>query len=156
MKIIDTNLLDNVSSQAKLSPRLRKNFDFSIFTDKVQRLLNALEPGTYVAPHRHVNPNKTEVFIILRGRLAVVFFDENGIPTNNVILEADGETLGIETEPGEWHMAISLEPSTVFYELKDGPYEPNNDKNFAPWAPKEGDEESKKYLNKLVKDLSLY
>jgi cupin fold WbuC family metalloprotein len=50
MKIIDKNLLDEVSAQAKASPRLRMNFNFhQSLDDKCHRMLNAVEPGTVVA-----------------------------------------------------------------------------------------------------------
>lgn len=47
--IIDKQLLDNVTGQAKASPRLRKNFNFHHSIDeKCHRFLNAVVPGTVV------------------------------------------------------------------------------------------------------------
>ena len=66
--IIDKNLLDQVSAQAKASPRLRMNFNFhQSLEDKCHRMLNAVEPGTVVPIHRH--PTKDESFVILRGKV---------------------------------------------------------------------------------------
>lgn len=44
---IDKQLLDDLTAQAKASPRLRMNLDLrSSDGDSSQRMLNALEPGT--------------------------------------------------------------------------------------------------------------
>lgn len=75
MKIIDYNLLDEVSAQAKASPRLRMNFNFHQSLDeKCHRLLNAVEPGTKVEIHRH--PTKDESFVLLRGRVRVNTYNQ--------------------------------------------------------------------------------
>lgn len=59
MKIINEALLDETTGRAKQSPRLRMNYNFhEHLDDPVNRLLNALEPGTYLRPHRHLNPKK--------------------------------------------------------------------------------------------------
>lgn len=65
--VINSELLDNVSKQAKTSPRLRMNYNFHQSLDeKCHRFLNAVEPGTEVPIHKH--PTKDETFVILRGR----------------------------------------------------------------------------------------
>lgn len=79
MKIINEALLDETTGRAKQSPRLRMNYNFhERLDDPVNRLLNALEPGTYLRPHRHLNPAKDEIFLLLRGRIAVFLFDNKG------------------------------------------------------------------------------
>ena len=118
--------------------------------DPINRMLNAFEPGTYLQPHRHENPDKREVFIVLRGSLVVVIFDDSGDATDFVLLEPAKGNYAIEIPPGIWHNVISLETGTVVYEIKDGPYQQISDKNFASWAPKEGDKRSQTYLNMLV------
>ena len=58
MKIINEQLLDETTARAKQSPRLRMNYNFhEELDDPVNRLLNAMEPGTYIRPHRHLKPN---------------------------------------------------------------------------------------------------
>jgi cupin fold WbuC family metalloprotein len=150
MKLIDQNLLDELTGGARISERKRKNLNFHFDdADLLQRMLNAFEPDTYVRPHQHGNPPKREVFLILRGRLLILFFNDAGKVTKRVILSSDSGNLGIEIPPGIWHMAISLEEGTIVYELKDGPYNPVNDKQFASWAPEEGTPEAIVYLEKL-------
>ena len=47
--IIDEKLLNTVSEKAKVSPRLRMNYNFHQSLDeKCHRFLNAVEPGTEV------------------------------------------------------------------------------------------------------------
>lgn len=143
---INHNLLKKTTLQAKESPRKRKNFNFHQSLDaNIQRMLNALEPGTYVQPHKHENPDKVEVFIVLSGSLLVVEFDDNGKITDFYNLSANNGNFGVEIAPRIWHTIICLESSTVVYEIKDGPYSVHNDKNFAPWAPKEGDVDCTQY-----------
>ena len=82
MKIINEALLNETTGRAKQSPRLRMNYNFhEHLDDPVNRLLNALEPGTYLRPHRHLNPKKDEIFLLLRGRIAVFLFDNKGVPS---------------------------------------------------------------------------
>ena len=153
MILIDQDLLNNLTKEASGAVRKRKNYNFHYGDDDVlQRMLNAFEPGTYIRPHKHDSPAKREVFILLRGRLLMLFFNDGGEVTKRITLSSDSGIYGVEVPPGEWHMAISLEHGTVVYELKDGPYDPVNDKEFAPWAPQEGAQEAKDYLSALLEE----
>ena len=151
LKIISDNVLNELSLKAANMPRLRLNLNFhDELDDPINRMLNAFELGTYIQPHRHQNPDKREVFIVLRGSLVVVLFDESGNPTDFVLLDPKKGTYALEIPPGIWHSVISLESGTVVYEIKDGPYLPIADKNFASWAPKEGDANCREYLARLT------
>ncbi|MDG5800690.1 WbuC family cupin fold metalloprotein [Marinilabiliaceae bacterium ANBcel2] len=150
MDIIDDILLNKVSQEALESKRKRKNYNFhTSFEDPVNRMLNALEPGTYVPPHNHSDPDKREVFLILTGQCAVIYFDDEGAITDGTILDRDKGVYGIEVPPGRWHTVVALEAGTVVYELKDGPYIPVKDKNRASWAPAEDSSDSSEYLKLL-------
>ena len=60
MKLISEELLDSVSHEARESSRLRMNYNFHESLDSpIHRLLNALEPGTYLPPHRHTDKEET-------------------------------------------------------------------------------------------------
>ena len=151
MKIVSSKLLSELSQKAALLPRKRLNLNFhEELTDPINRMLNAFEPGTYIQPHKHENPDKREVFIILKGALVVVIYDESGNPIDFVLLDPQKGTYAIEIPPRVWHSVISLESGTVVYEIKDGPYLPISDKNFASWAPKEGDPKCDEYLARLT------
>jgi len=153
VKIIDIGTLELLKTEAVKSERLRKNYNYhESFDDPINRMLNAVEPGSYVQPHKHENPDKREVFLLLRGKMAVVFFDNEGNITEHVILDNE-KHFGVEIPPSVWHTIIALKPGTVVYEIKDGPYFPADDKNFANWAPREGDTECMDYMNEILKEL---
>ncbi len=153
---IDDDLLDQVTKKARSSARLRMNYNFhSGPEDTLQRMLNAMEPGTYLRPHKHEDPDKREVFFALRGRLCIIEFDDTGEIFAHTILDARKGSYGTEIPERTWHSIISLESGSVAYEVKDGPYAPINDKNFASWAPAEGSPEVEKYLNQLIAKLGL-
>ena len=133
-KIIDTQLLNSVSGQAKQSPRLRMNYNFHQSpADAVQRMLNAIEPGTYLRPHRH--PDREEVFLILRGKMTLFIFDDAGSVWEHICLCHQDGIHGVEIPQMAWHTLIINEPDTVMYELKRGPYQPLSNEHFAPWSP---------------------
>jgi cupin fold WbuC family metalloprotein len=120
---IDQTLLDNLSAQAKASPRLRMNMDLrDSAEDQSQRMLNALEPGTVLPIHRHRKTSETVA--ILRGRAVQYLYDDEGNETDAVLLEAGGEVPAMQVEMGQWHRLESLESGTVIVEFKNGAYEP--------------------------------
>lgn len=153
---INDKLVNEVSGQAKESPRKRKNYNFhKNSSDRLQRMLNAMEPVTYTRPHKHENPDKNEAFIILRGKIAAVQYDDKGQVTDFAILSPSGETKGVEIPPKTWHSFISLEEGSCLYEVKDGPYDPKTDKVFAPWAPEEGDVSAQEFNRQVLKKIGL-
>jgi len=150
MKIIDRQLLDTITSQAKGNPRLRKNHNLHPSDDSCcHRLLNAIEPGSYIRPHRHLDPVKDESFIILRGKLGVITFDENGAIAENIVLTAGKQSLAADIPHGVFHAAVSLVSGTVFFEAKAGPYRPLTEAEKASWAPEEGTPAAPAYLARL-------
>jgi cupin fold WbuC family metalloprotein len=123
MKLIDDILLDLVSEKAAVSPRLRMNYNFhEHLDDKVQRLLNALEPGTELPVHRHKHTD--EMYILLRGKLIVKTYDDKGDLSNMISLSPREGKYGVNIPAGEWHTIEVLEKGTVIFELKEGPYAP--------------------------------
>lgn len=156
MIVVDTVQLNQLSNQALQSKRLRKNFNFHTeASDVLQRMLNAIEPGTYVQPHKHESPDKREVFIVLRGRVLVVEFTSQGDIASHVVLDHSTGHFAVEFAPGIYHAMYSLQTGTVVYELKDGPYSPADDKHFASWAPREGDAGCSEYLSTLFQRLAI-
>lgn len=140
MKLITEELLDIVTAQAKENPRLRMNHNFHATMDApIHRLLNALEPGTYLPPHRHTD--KEETYLVLRGSLLAFFYDEEGNVTEKVRLNPSEGKYGLEIPPCTWHSIIALESGTVIFEIKKGPYQPLPPEDLAPWAPSPLDEE---------------
>jgi cupin fold WbuC family metalloprotein len=150
---IDKKILDRLVSEARNNPRRRKHYNFhKSYDEPVQRLLNAIEPDSYIRPHMHKNPDKTEIFLVLRGSFLVITFNEDGSIANRNILKVDEEQYGVEISPGIYHTIISLEPGSVAYEIKNGPFDVSVDKKFASWAPEEGTEEGLSYIKSLKKE----
>lgn len=153
---INNELLGPLIQSAKNSDRFRKNYNFhEKMEEPVQRLLNALEPNTYVRPHRHIAPDKDEIFFVLKGRMVVIEFDEEGQITDHLILDPLAGSFGCEVKAGKWHCLISLETGSVAYEVKEGPFSPIEESNFAPWSPAHDSDEIDQYKNHLLKELGL-
>lgn len=123
MKITQA-ILDNLTEQAKASPRLRMNMDLrDSADDKSQRMLNAIEPGSPLPIHRHTKSSETVV--CLRGRLVEEFYDElEMIYTESIELSPNGPVVALNIPTGQWHTVKALESGTVILECKDGSYEP--------------------------------
>lgn len=150
VRLIDAALLDAVSAEAKASPRLRKNRNFHRDDEQPgHRLLNAIEPGSYIAPHRHLDPSKDETMVVLRGRLGLVLFDDAGQAVSAPTLGAGGDALGVDIPHGAWHSVLALDAGTVFLEAKAGPYRALTAEERAPWAPAEGDAAADAYWQTL-------
>ena len=148
---IDAALLDRLSEAARTSPRGRRNHNFHAReTDACNRLLNAIEPGSYIRPHRHLDPAKDETFVVVRGRMGVVLFDHAGGVRRSELLAAGGERIGIDVPHGTWHSLVALEPGTIFFEAKAGPYLPLAAEEISPWAPAEGSPEAGAYFARLA------
>ena len=155
VRLIDCNLLDEVSAEAVASPRLRKNRNFHPSDDSVShRLLNAVEPGSYVQPHRHSAADKDETIIVLRGRFGVLLFDDSGAITTQLLLQACGPVQGIDIPHGTWHTALALEPGSLFFEAKAGPYQPLAETEKATWAP--GEQEVEAVTRRLTDWVKLF
>jgi cupin fold WbuC family metalloprotein len=112
-------------------------------------MLNALEPDSYVQPHRHLDPAKDETIVAVRGRFGVVLFDADGGITETGVIAPDGAAVGIDIPHGRFHTILALEPGAVFFEAKAGPYVPVAPGERAPWAPAEDDPAAPDYLARL-------
>ena len=122
---IDQQFLDNLTEQAKTSPRLRMNYDLrNSENDQSQRMLNAIEPGSVIPIHRH--QNSSETVVVIRGRIEEVFFDAMGRETDSRELNSEGPCFAVNVPKGQWHTLQSLESGTVIMEMKDGAYKPIN------------------------------
>lgn len=150
---IDKKLLDEVSAQAKASPRQRMNYNFhQSLEDKCHRILtpstsvttrqstsklalrslfrrlNAVEPGTEVPIHRH--PTKDESFVILRGRVRSTTYNDDGSVIESVVLSQEDGVYGVDIPKNVWHKLESLEPGSVIFECKEGPFVPHEEEGI--------------------------
>ncbi|MBM3275731.1 MAG: WbuC family cupin fold metalloprotein, partial [Candidatus Sericytochromatia bacterium] len=121
LKVLDDALMDGLRESARRSPRKRAVHRFHAHEEAVQRMVNAVEPESYVRPHKHENPDKFEAFVALRGKAAIVTFDDKGAVEGGLVIAARGGSRGVEIPPRIYHMLLSLEPGTVLFELSQGP-----------------------------------
>lgn len=157
IKVFSATYLDDLVLQAVGAPRRRQHRNIHAdYADPCQRVFNAIEPDSYLRPHRHGPAQGAETMIAVRGLLALVVFDDVG---NIEQVQRFGAgphvsnpdvAYGTETPPGRWHTVVSLESGSVLLEIKAGPFDPSAPKFPAPWAPEEGTPESIAYLRELV------
>lgn len=121
--LLNTQLLNSVTAQAKTSPRLRMNYNLHRSLDaKAQRLFNALEPGTVLPVHRHRQTDET--YIVVRGAIKVLLYNDEGNVSESVLIDLENGNFGYHIPAGQWHTLEALKSGTVIFEVKDGPYMP--------------------------------
>ena len=133
--------LAELSTEARANKRLRKNDNLHLSDEsRCHRLFNAIEPEAYIRPHCHLDPEKDETFILISGRLGIVVFAEDGEIAETALLSHASGNLAADIPHGVFHTAISLEPGTLFFEAKAGPYRQLTEAEITEWSPSEGDE----------------
>jgi cupin fold WbuC family metalloprotein len=152
VQLIDRSLIERITAGARTSSRGRMNHNFHSSPDApVHRFLNVLTRATYVQPHRHRDPPKHESFLVLEGRIAVFVFSDEGAVLSAWIL--GGDISGIDLPAGAWHTVVALTDTAVCYEVKPGPWDSASDKEFAAWAPREGDPNAEAYRMHLLEHI---
>ena len=137
---LDATLIDELIAKARSAPRQRSHHNLhGDAGDPAHRLLVAIEPDSYVRPHCHLDPNKAETIIPLRGRLGALVFDAAGAVLEARELTPDGTAFGFHVQPGVFHSVVALESGTVFVEIKAGPYAVPLAAEWGAWAPAEGE-----------------
>lgn len=148
---ISHKILDDLSGLAKKSVRKRQHLNLHLsFEDPLQRYLNALEPGTYIRPHNHADSGNAEMVMIVRGTALVVIFDDAGNVIKRVVLSEKTDLWGIEFQPDDWHSMTALEPDTICFAIKKGPFNEKLAKTPAHWAPEENSPEAETYLQGVI------
>ena len=137
------------ATAARGSERQRSILRFHDHGEAVQRMINAVEPGSYVRPHRHVDPDKCETFVALAGRACLCRFGDDGTLEETVEFSPDGPVRGVEIPAGVWHGLVALEPGTILFEVIEGPFQEATHKRFAPWSPEEGSPAAEAFLAEL-------
>jgi cupin fold WbuC family metalloprotein len=150
MKILDNRFLAELASKARSSPRLRAHHNLhESFDEPCQRLVIAMESGSYLQPHRHLVHPKPELFIVLRGLVAVLIFSDAGDIISSHALSSNSGISGFEVPPGTWHTVVSFAEGSAFVEVKPGPFQPIPPEDWAPWAPAEGTPGAPGYLETI-------
>ena len=138
VQLINKELLAELHEKAAASERKRQNYDLRTSAeDESQRMLNAMQPGTEVAIHRH--PMSNENVILITGRMDEVLYEEVFSEDGKVTLKEverihlcpkDG-LYGCIVPKGVWHTVEVLEPS-VIYEAKNGRYGEDGSETYEP------------------------
>jgi len=144
---------EELCKKASESPRLRSHLNIHAELDeKCQRLLIAIEPDSYVRPHRHLLDPKPETVFCLAGSIGLLIFDDDGKVLQAIPMEPVGKCSGADIPIGAWHSIVSLETKSVFLEMKPGPYIPFQPEDFAVWAPETDYESYHQSLRDLFKN----
>ena len=151
---LNERIIEETLQKARNSIRKRAIYCFHTSNNEIQRMVNAFLIDRYVQPHKHENPDKYDFCYILKGELAVVSFNDKNEISDSVILEEKGANKFVVVPPKVWHTSICLSNESVVYEMREGPYDPKTNKQFALWAPPEGSLEAKTYLESLKRQLS--
>jgi cupin fold WbuC family metalloprotein len=151
---ITQDLVRQAVEASRASPRKRIILPFhKSDASTLHRMLNAVQPGSYIRPHWHRDPPKDESLILLQGAIEVFIFTDEGQVQQRIRLAAGTHEFGIDLVAGGCHTFIALEPDTVVFEVKPGPYVRAKDKDFASWAPAEGTDQAKEYLARLYEQV---
>ena len=136
---------------SRKSPRLRITLPLHReLGDGVQRMINFLQPGTYITPHHHPAVGFSETIFVIHGRILFVEFASTGQVLMKRLLTGGTPEALVDFGGTLIHTFICLDPDTVILEIKKGPYAGPEDKVFAPWAPPEGDPASAGYMANLL------
>lgn len=148
MKLITTDLINDLITQAGENPRRRMNHNVHAqLEDPVQRLFVAARPDSYFRPHRH--PDKWEFALVISGAFELLVFDDAGRLTARQTLGSGTGTIAIELPANTWHTWLALSDDAVFFETKQGPFDPQTTSVFAPWSPAEGRPEVPPFFDRL-------
>lgn len=146
IKTVSVDTLIDLCRQASQAERGRAHLNLHDSLDApVQRLFIAMQPDTYIRPHRHPQPNKWEFFLLLEGEIDVLIFNDTGKIHQRIELSAS-QTRAVEIPPGTWHSYVSRTPGSLVLEVKEGPFIPTPEEDFAPWAPAEQTSTAVEYL----------
>ncbi len=146
--------LSDLSRKANSNIRKRQHLNIhQNYSEVCQRFLNAIEPESYIRPHRHQTDPKNEMLVPINGLFAVYTFNDIGEILNLTYLSQKDTNINfsrlVEIPSNLWHTVIALEKGSVLLEIKAGPFNPKFPKDFAGWAPIESSLEAEVYLERL-------
>ncbi len=150
LNILSSDLFEEGLKLSKESPRKRIILPMHKSSDaSMHRMLNFIQPGSYIRPHNHFLSNKTESVIVIKGAIQFFTFFEDGTIDKKCIIGGASKNFGVDIEPDVYHAFFALEEDTIVFESKPGPYDKETDKLFAEWAPEEGTEDALFYMEML-------
>lgn len=149
MKLVTARMVDELIARAGETVRLRTNYNIhESLSDPVQRLFIAAGLSSYFRPHRH--PGKSEFAMVIRGLFAIIIFNDDGVITERIAAGPGREIFALEIPADICHTWIPMMEGSVFFEVKQGPYDPQTTLSFAPWSPEEGSAGVKAFQARLL------
>jgi hypothetical protein len=156
MKIFSRQYFENLLNDASQSQRSRAHANVhQSYTDRCQKLFNAIKVNSYIRPHRHSLDPKEECLMAIKGLFGFIMFTDKGLIESVTLFGSEkySEKLiipcGLELPADAWHTLVSLVDDSVLFEVKSGPFDPSLAKELAPWAPEEGDARAVQYFEAL-------
>jgi len=140
--------LDELADAARASERQRARIILHKgHADSVQEMVIAITNSAYIMPHRQ--PNREKSYLLLRGRLGVVFFDDHGRLIDRFVLGNEiGEATLVRFDAGYWHSVVSGDLLSIYVETAAGPHDGSD---WAHWAPKSEEAQSARdYLDVMM------
>ena len=151
-----SGFLDALSQQAEQAIRQRQHKNIhQHYNEPCQCLFNAIGIDSYIRPHRHSIDPKDECLIAVRGRMALLVFDDVGQVRQIIRFGAQTNgaeqaiSVGVNLPAGVWHTVIAEVSGSILFEVKSGPFNPEQAKEYATWAPEEDAPEAVEYLMEL-------
>ena len=158
MFILDNQMLDGLCQKAEHSSRRRQHLNIhSSSQENCQRLFNAIQPNSYIPPHRHSVAKKQELLVAIRGNFSLITFNDHGEFIHSVSfgseLYADKTcpNVGVEIPPNVWHTVLAKQENSILLEVKEGPFVSEKAKEIALWAPHNGSAEAAGFLARCHK-----
>ena len=159
MKIFTSQYFEDFVNEASQSDRLRAHANVhGSYIDQCQKLFNAIQVDSYIRSHRHSLDPKDECLVAIKGLFGFIMFTEQGLIESAILFGSEKYSekfsiaSGLELTSGVWHTVVSLADNSILFEVKKGPFDPTFAKEFAPWAPKEGNKNANSYLMQLKKE----
>lgn len=153
VQYVDWDQIDRLMEESRTIERRRIMFTLHKPADIVQRMINILQAGSYIRPHKHESPDKVETFVVLKGAVVFFWFDPKGSIKSVKKISPDGDIFLADVLAKAWHTYVPIEDNTVVFECKEGPYYPAKDKEFAHWAPAENSPDAEDYVQFLLQHL---
>lgn len=141
--IDDALIYSSSLKRARMPIHIHESFD-----EVPQRFINCLNPGTYVRPHMHISPNHWELKSWLSGELIVLLFDSQGKVISKILMN-DAGTKIVEIPPFCYHTVVAVKKG-AYLEIRNGKYQPPNDKVCATWSPEENSAPAKSYQESFL------
>jgi cupin fold WbuC family metalloprotein len=120
--------------------------------DKFNCVFNFMRQDSYMQPHLHPDAEKIEKIYLIRGKVAVLFFSDQGEIEKCTVLGIGGVEL-IEVPAFTWHTYVMLADYAVTYETMMGVYHPHTWKKTSDWSPLENTKDASIYLQRLLLDV---